>query len=100
MKYNIVNKTNKLIIAHNVFGKYIGGGSSVIKYRRKPVYNNQIKKIRENKGMSMTQLSNLSDLSVGYICHLENGTRNNPSIETMEKIAQALNKSVWEVFFK
>lgn len=63
------------------------------------MYHNQIKKIREEKGLTLIKLSNLSGVSVGYLCHLERGTRNNPSIEVMERISKALNKSIAEIFF-
>ena len=49
--------------------------------------------------MTLLEISIKSGISVGYLCHLEKGTRNNPSLEVMEKIAKALNKSVAEVFF-
>lgn len=61
--------------------------------------NNKIKIIREEKGMTLSELSNLSKISVGYLCHLEIGTRKNPSFEVMEKIAKALNRTIKEVFF-
>lgn len=64
------------------------------------MYYNRLKEARESRGMTMSKLAELSGLSVGYICHLENGTRKNPSIETMEKIANVLGKSIFEVFFK
>lgn len=60
---------------------------------------NQIKKIREDKGLTLLKLSDLSGISIGYLCHLERGSRNNPSIEVMQKIAKALNKNITEVFF-
>ena len=63
------------------------------------MYHNQIKKIREEKGLTLLTLSDLSGVSVGYLCHLEKGSRNNPSIEVMEKISKALNKSITEIFF-
>ena len=34
----------------------------------------------------------------GYICHLERGTRGNPSYRTMSKISSALKRKVQEVF--
>ena len=61
--------------------------------------NNQLRKIREGKGMTLLELSYLSGVSVGYLCHLEKGSRKNPSLEIMEKISKAVNKSVAEVFF-
>lgn len=60
---------------------------------------NRIEFIRKQKGMTLYKLANLSGISVGYLCHLEKGTRNNPSLEVMENISKALNKSVAEVFF-
>lgn len=64
------------------------------------MYENKLKKIRMEKGLTITKLADLTGISAGYICHLENGSRTNPSIETMEKIAAVLNKSILEVFFK
>lgn len=64
------------------------------------MYYNKIKKIRKEKGLTMVELAERTGLSTGYICHLENGTRTNPSIETMEKISEALNRTILEVFFK
>ena len=63
------------------------------------MYYNQVKRIREEKGMTLVKLSELSGVSVGYLCHLEKGSRKNPSIEIMEKISKALNKSLTEIFF-
>lgn len=63
------------------------------------MYHNQIRKIREEKGMTLLKLSDLSGVSVGYLCHLEKGSRSNPSIGVMEKISEALDKSITEVFF-
>jgi len=62
------------------------------------MYNNQVKKVREEKGMTLVKLSELSGVSVGYLCHLEKGSRKNPSIGIMEKISKALNKSITEIF--
>lgn len=63
------------------------------------MYNNQVKKVREEKGITLVKLSEMSGVSVGYLCHLEKGSRKNPSIEIMEKISRALNKSITEIFF-
>ena len=41
--------------------------------------------------MTLVKLSEISGVSVGYLCHLEKGSRRNPSIEIMEKISKALN---------
>lgn len=60
---------------------------------------NRIKIIRQQKDITLAELSKLTGISAGYLCHLEKGSRKNPSLEVMEKIANALNKSVAEVFF-
>lgn len=60
---------------------------------------NNIKKFRKEQNMKLKDLSQKTDLSVGYLCHLEKGTRRNPSIDTMEKVSKALNKSITETFF-
>lgn len=59
---------------------------------------NRIKEIRENKGITQTELSHLTGLSGGYICHLEKGTRKNPSYKTMVAISKALKEDVVVVF--
>lgn len=63
------------------------------------MYSNKIKIIRKQKGITLDELSHLSGISSGYLCHLENGSRKNPSLSVMEKIAKALNRNVTEVFF-
>lgn len=64
------------------------------------MYKNNIKKIRKEKGMKLIEVAERSGISAGYLSHLEIGTRTNPSIEVMENISMALNKSVTEVFFE
>ena len=64
------------------------------------MYINKIKKLREEKGMTIDKLASLAGISGGYLCHLEKGTRKNPSIEVMDNIAAALDKTIMEVFFE
>ncbi len=63
------------------------------------MYRNKIRDIREEKGLTLLELANISGVSVGYLCHLEKGSRNNPSVKIMEKISIALNKPITEIFF-
>ena len=63
------------------------------------MYQNRMKKIRKEKGITLTDISIKTGISVGYLSHLEKGTRKNPSIEMMDKIAKVLEKSVFDVFF-
>lgn len=64
------------------------------------MYKNQLKKIRIEKGMTLLELSNKSGVSIGYLCHLEKGSRKNPSLEIMDKIAAAIGKTISEIFFE
>ena len=63
------------------------------------MYSNRIKEYRKEKGMTLVELAEQIGISTGYLCHLENGSRTNPSIEVMEKISKALNKTIFEIFF-
>ncbi len=60
---------------------------------------NNLKKIRTSKNLTIRELSEKTGISAGYLCHLENGTRSNPSKDVMEKISKALNKNIMEIFF-
>ena len=59
---------------------------------------NNIRKYRIEKGYSLEELANLVDISIGYMCHLERGSRDNPSYIVMKKVSKALNKSISEIF--
>lgn len=60
---------------------------------------NSLKSIRKEKGMTLKEVADIAGVSAGYICHLEKGSRKNPSREVMEKVAHALNRSISEIFF-
>ena len=60
---------------------------------------NKLTIIRKTKGMTIYELAQLSGVSMGYICHLEKGSRKNPSIYVMEKIAEALGEPIIKIFF-
>lgn len=59
---------------------------------------NNIKEIRISQKLTLVQLAEKSELSAGYICHLERGSRRNASYDTMNKIAKALNREIGDVF--
>lgn len=63
------------------------------------MYKNKIREYRKINRMTMKELADRSGISIGYLSHLENGSRCNPSTEVMEKIAEALEKSIVEIFF-
>ena len=53
-----------------------------------------IKKLRKQKGLSQDRLSKLSDISYNTVIKLESGGITNPSIDTLQKLANALSVSV------
>ena len=63
------------------------------------MYTNKMKKIRLSKNMTLDDLADRTGLSAGYLCHLERGSRRNPSVQVMEAIAKALGDTVIEIFF-
>lgn len=64
------------------------------------MYNNRIRKYRNSIGISLEELAKQVGISAGYLCHLEKGTRRNPSTELMERIAEKLGKTIPEIFFE
>ena len=60
--------------------------------------NNQIrsnfKKLRAQKGYSLEKVARLADLSLNTVVRLESGVNKNPTIETLTRIARALDVSV------
>ena len=59
-----------------------------------------IRRLRQAKGLSQDRLSKLADLSLNSIVNIELGNNPNPTIETLEKIAKALDVSVEELLKK
>ncbi|RJQ39965.1 MAG: XRE family transcriptional regulator [Anaerolineaceae bacterium] len=57
-----------------------------------------VRKIRQGKGISQDCLSKMSDLSLNTIVKIETGESPNPTIETLEKISNALDVSITELF--
>lgn len=59
---------------------------------------NKIREYRKEKGLTLKELSAELGISTGYLCHLERGTRQNPSFELMKKIAIELGRTIDEIF--
>ncbi len=53
-----------------------------------------LKKIRQEKSISQDRLSKLADLSLNTVVTVESGANPNPTIETLTKIASALDVRV------
>lgn len=60
---------------------------------------NRLKRFREEKGWSQTKLSEESGVSRVTINSLENGKVQVAKTDTLTKIADALDRTVSEVFF-
>jgi len=53
-----------------------------------------IKRIRAEKGYSLEKVARLADLSLNTIVKVESGVNQNPTYETLTKIAKALEVKV------
>lgn len=51
----------------------------------------------KTKGLSQEKLARLADVSNNTIINIEAGKQDNPTIETLKKIAKALNISIEEL---
>ena len=56
-----------------------------------------IRQLRESKGWSQLELARRSEVDQGYVSHLEAGTKKNPSIAVLKKLARALGVPVGEL---
>lgn len=63
----------------------------------KEKFGHKVKELRENKGFSIEQLANISNVDRNYISDIEKGKRN-VSIEIIEKIILALDTEFMEFF--
>jgi transcriptional regulator with XRE-family HTH domain len=53
-----------------------------------------VKKLREKQGFSKEKLARMADVSSNTIFNIEAGTQDNPTIDTLRKIATALGVGV------
>jgi len=59
-----------------------------------------IKRLRQEKGLSQDKLSKLADLSLNTVVKIELDDNPNPTIETVQRIAKALTVSVDDLLKK
>ncbi len=57
----------------------------------------RLKRLREARGLSQLRLAKLAKVAQVYISELEAGKKRNPGIETVQKLAKALNAKVAKV---
>lgn len=58
-----------------------------------------INAIRKEKGISTKMLADRADLPIETIQRILDGTTENPRLDTMKRIADALEVGLWELFF-
>jgi len=58
---------------------------------------NNIIKLRKQKGLSQEKLARRSDVANNTIIKMETGENDNPTLETLRKVAKALDVSVDEL---
>lgn len=61
------------------------------------MFGENIKKIREIKGLGLNELSRLSGVNASYISALERDEKKNPSVAILEKLANALEVNIDEI---
>jgi transcriptional regulator with XRE-family HTH domain len=64
---------------------------------KKSTIANNIKKYRQKLGISQDRLSKMADITYNTIIKIESGGNQNPTIDTLSKIAKALGVSVDEL---
>ena len=55
---------------------------------------NNVKKLREAKGLSQEKLARLADVANNTLIKMESGENKNPTLDTLKKVAKALVVSV------
>jgi len=56
--------------------------------------SDNLKKLRAKKGYSLEKVARLADLSLNTVVKIENGINKNPTIETITKLAKALDIAI------
>jgi len=55
---------------------------------------NNIKKLRETKGLSQEKLARLADVANNTLIKMESGENQNPTLNSLKKVAKAFGVSV------
>lgn len=58
-----------------------------------------IKKLRAEKGYSLEKVARLSGLSLNTVVKIKSGVNKNPTIETLTKIAKALDVKIDDLLY-
>jgi phage repressor protein C with HTH and peptisase S24 domain len=65
---------------------------------QKKMIGNMIQRIRKEKGITKTKLSELTDINIGHLTHIEKGERN-PSHKTLKSICSSLDIPYQELLY-
>lgn len=63
------------------------------------LFRKQLARLREAKGLSQVELSEMIGAGQQYVGHVETGRIETPPLKKMKKLANALNVSVGDLFF-
>ena len=55
---------------------------------------NNIKKLREAKGLSQEKLARLADIANNTLIKMESGENKNPTLDTLKKVAKVFGVSI------
>ncbi|WP_050607236.1 helix-turn-helix domain-containing protein [Clostridium niameyense] len=61
------------------------------------MFGENIKRLRELKGLGVNELSRMSGVNASYISAMERGEKENPTINTLKKLADTLEVTVDEL---
>lgn len=64
---------------------------------RKELIGRRLRELRRKKGLSQEALSEKAEITSNYLSRLERGTEN-PTLDTLIRIADALEIEMWEMF--
>jgi len=56
--------------------------------------SDNLRKLRTQRGYSLEKVARLADLSLNTVVKIENGINKNPTIETITKLAKALDIAI------
>ena len=56
-----------------------------------------LRRLRQEKGLTLQDLSERAEISISYLSHIERGTRQSP-LTTLENLAQILGVNLYELF--
>ena len=63
----------------------------------KVLIGSRIKELRKTRGLSQERLSERAEITPNYLSRVERGTEN-PTLDTLIKLTDALGVEMWEVF--